>query len=600
MGYDVRIDIERKDTGGTFTNYDTVRGTVTLVVTSSISIGYIQVKLEGVSKTEIKIPRERNHKDRRDKDKWIQDVHKVLYDTVLVFPPENVRQVSKAKEFTLTPGNYSYPFEFKIPLNNSCIKLLGITNKMLFNLKRFDFSINNGNFNRGMVKNIATLYVNKAMGAQQGPTPPQQAQQSDYHIVSQLPPSLSGIGDFASVKYFVKVTCKRGLLQPNLRSIDPFIFLPLDVLDNNMNEEYREVFVRKEIVFKNRAPDVAGVKVPSEKQLPPAPNARGFFLRFLDSGSAPMLSRSNPHSYLPDSELIDVPFSFEVRFRHPAFLIPTKKPSFKLFLVSPVNPNNYSLAKYGRPDESSGLGVVYMQRLIVELKSYTTISVLEKDGASTIHRSRHAEDIPIADNAFNNLRFDFSKAQKQKSSSSSSTSRGPRELYEIEIPRKYYENLVLPDRLAPSFSTCNITRLYQLLVAGGFTSEKVIDATNEHEMKQKIRYVDLHCNDIRVLSGIGQSAVNPPSSPHDIKPNLPARPNEAPPLPEKSQLATQQPPEENHLPQYEQSEPSPEQSLAPPLPTYDDVMRQHTSQQNTNGARRQYQQDEQYYANIDT
>ena len=79
-------------------------------------------------------------------------MHKALYDTVIVFPPDNVRQVSQAKDFTLTPGNYSYPFEFKLPLNNSCVQLQGITNKVLFNKKNFDLIINNGNFNANTIK----------------------------------------------------------------------------------------------------------------------------------------------------------------------------------------------------------------------------------------------------------------------------------------------------------------------------------------------------------------------------------------------------------------------------------------------------------------
>lgn len=604
MGYDIKVEIDRSSTGGTFTNYDTIRGTVTLAVTSSISVNHILVKLEGVSKTELVVPKVSAKRDRKDKerDKRLQDEHKVLYDTMIVFPPDNVRQVSNAKEFTLTPGNYRYPFEFKIPLNNSCVKLLGITNAVLFNPQRFDFSINNGNFNRNTIRNIATLYINNATGAQ-GSQQPQQ-DQGDYHIVSQLPPSLSGIGDFASIKYFVKVTCKRAsLLKMNLRATDPFIFLPLDLDENNQilglnqsREDNREVFVRKDIVFKNKVPSVNGVVIPSDKKLPPNPRPRGFLTRLLDPGT----SSGNTALTSRQENSMDVPFAFEVRFRHPAFLIPTKKPSFKLFLVTSVNPNNFNNAKFGRPDESNGLGVIFMQRLVVELRSITTISVLESDGYSkTIHRSRHDEKIPVANNALNNVKFDFSNATRQKSSSTTS-SYGSRELYEIEIPARYYENCILPDRLSPSFTTCNISRQYNLLVVAGFSSERIVDPRNEQEIAHKVRYVDLQCTDMKVLSGIGMSnsLQSPTMRPEKetLPPKMPQRP-EAPPLPSKSQMASQQnePTPHDPSPNYEQADST---SSNPPLPTYDDVMNQSTSS-NGRGSRRQYQQDEQYYVNTD-
>ena len=111
---DVKIEIDRSHTDGAFTNYDIIKGNVTLVVTKAITLNWIQVKLEGESTTQLLIPKFNNNKKKKEKDKIIQDIHKVLYDTTIVFPPDNVRQVSQAKEFTLAPGNYSYPFEFKI------------------------------------------------------------------------------------------------------------------------------------------------------------------------------------------------------------------------------------------------------------------------------------------------------------------------------------------------------------------------------------------------------------------------------------------------------------------------------------------------------
>lgn len=531
-GCDVKIEIDRSGTGGTFTNHDIIRGTITLTVTTSILLSYIQAKLEGITKTELHVPT--MTRKGREKDRLLQDVHKVLYDTLIVFPPSNVRKVSQAKEFTLNPGNYSYPFEFKIPLNSSCSQLKGITNKVLFNMKKMDLVINNGNFNTNALRNMAQSYYQNYAGVPSSQQSPQAHQEQQYHITSQLPPSLS-LGDFASVKYYVKVTCKRAsFLKANLRSFDPFVFLPLDLDSHNQPihlggefEEYREVFFRKELIFKDRLPSIVAVKIPSSKsnngsdiqfkqnnyRPPPQPKKSGTFssmFRSSSGNSAPMSSKpSSPFSRdnAPEINMYDVPFSFEVRFRHPAFLIPTKAPSFKLFLVSNVKPSRYSLAQYGKPDDSNGLGVVYLQKLIVELVSTTTISVLENDSGSTreIHEAKHDDVINVCNNTYENLKLDLFNARKLKSLNSSitSTQRESNAIYELEIPAKYYENSILPRHLSPSFRTCNIDRKYTLNILAGFLSEKITDFNKgSEEMTKKVKYVDINCLNIKVLSGL--------------------------------------------------------------------------------------------------
>lgn len=625
----VNIEIDKTESGGTFTNYDTISGTVKLNVTGSISLNYIQVKLEGLSKSELSIPREPNGKKER-KDKVLQDIHKVLYDTLIVFPPENVRQVSNAKEFSLTPGTYTYPFRFKIPLNNSCIKLLGITNKVLFNVKKLDLKINNGNFNTAAVRNMANNFINGSPASNN-----QQAFAQTYHLTNQLPPSLSGLGDFASIKYFVKVTCKRSsFLKVNLRAFDPFVFLPLDLNSQNEPlmdfgdfEEYREVFVRKEMVFKNRIPEIVGMKVPnSEKALPYAPiqpqQKKGFLQKFFETPTpsglnkpVPLPPRPSRKNSLPVVNVSDVPFAFEVRFRHPAFLIPTKPPSFKLFLVSNIKPSVYSLAEFGKPDESNGLGVVYLQRLIVELTSTTIISVLETDGSiNEIHKSKHDDVITVCNNTYENLKFDLFNCRKLKSSSATSNTNNPNKVFELEIPRKYLTNCVLPDYLSPSFKTCNIQRKYKLTVVGGFSSEKIVDFNNQAEATKKIRYVDLQINEIKVLGGLAMTSTLQTSA-TSTDPSLHSKTSLASVNGSTNSGITgatsagvnissdqlERPPK---LPTRttETSKASANSSAdSLPLPTYDDVMREASYQNDSDHrrARRRYQQHEHYYNNLE-
>lgn len=625
---DVKIEINRTETGGTFTNHDIIRGTVTLTVTSSISLNYIQVKLEGMALTEMAVPYTTGRKG-KEREKMLHDVHRVLYDTNIIFPPDNIRKVSQAKEFTLTPGNYTYPFEFKIPLNNSCVKRGGITNKVQFNRKNFDLVINNGNFNAAVVKNAAQSMLASAQGRpspgdgaggarpQGRPSPgesnhvrAQPPQQQPYHITCQLPPSLLSVGLFARIDYFVKVTCKRSsVFKLNLRATDPFIFLPLDLDAHNQPlflggdfEEYREVFFRKELVFYDRIPEIVGVKMPDRKPLPstppPPPRRNGFLLNLFgspyssSSAHSPGLSLGLLSKQYPEITASTVPFYFEIRFRHPAFLVPTKPPSFKLLLVSNVKPSRYSLAQYGKPDESNGLGVVYMQKLVVELTSSTVISVLETDGSfREIHEARHEKKIPIIDNVYNNLKFDLVNCKKQKTSSNSNSN-----VYELEIPREYYENCVLPDDLSPSFRTCNIVRKYSLSVVGGFTAER-INHNDRTELK-KIKYVDLACNDIKVLSGLNLTSnlhSNSKTSLSGPLNQVPASPTAyidekfPPPSPEKPQLPTRPSVSSSvHLDMgYHEDVPT-----SGPLPTYEDVVRESMYQDDSEHqrARRRYRQ----------
>lgn len=599
MGTNVQVEINRAATGGTFTNHDVIEGQVRLTTTTSLSLAYIEVKLEGIATTQLTIPKLTKRKERREK--MVQDVHRVLYDTSIVFPPENVRLVALSKEFTLTAGNYTYPFLFKLPLHNLCVKMRGISNMVLFNKKSFDVVLNNGNFNSTVLRNAANNLVLQHLlpGAHQQQQYSQHAQleQQRYHVHTQLPPTLNSMGDMANVRYFVKVTCKRSsILKANMRAFDPFVFLPLDLDTHNrpiiegQHEEYKEVFFRKDITFKDRLPEVVAVKIPSEsKTLPltPPPVRKGVFLSFFGSpATAPPPKQSRRPSGV-EVTTSTVPFSFEVRFRHPSFLVPTAPPTFKLFFVSDENPARYSLAKYGKPEESNGLGIVYLQKLNIELRSTTLISVLEADGATNeIHQSRADEVIPLCSNTYQNLQFDLMNGKRQKSSSATSSGFVGANSYELEIPRKYFDNAVLPSKVAPTFHTCNIQRNYSLVIVAGVSSERVSDFTNRAELDKKIRYVDLNCPDVKVVSGLKltstlHSNASGSSVGHEKRPVEPARP------PEKSRV------EEPRLPQRPpvQAVPSGQPAEESRLPTYDDVVRENSYQEDGEHlrARRRYQ-----------
>lgn len=518
MGYDVRVIIDRSLSGGMFTNSDEISGVVKLVTTSPVSLASIQVKLEGVSTTELIIPDRRHlrvgesNRRREKREKVLRDVHKVLYDTLVVFPPENVRLVSKAKEFTLPPGNYEYPFRFIIPLASECSKVSGISNKVSFNTKTFDLKINNGNFNTLVIMAAANDYItqisNPDVHSRNRQSRDHHLEQNQYHVVGQLPPSIKVTDKQASVDYFVKVTCKRlSFLKSNFRAQDPFDFLPLDLDEGGRPlsllsvERNREIFFRK--TFNHHDPS---------ETLPDLPTNKGFFSSlFGSSSSAPDRRSTSSKSF---------PVHFEVRFNHPALIMPRRPPPFRLFLVTEVPPINFA----DKVGNSNGKGVVYLQSLKIELNSITTISVLESDGSrKEIHQGRYGESIPLCTNQYQNLSLDLKDLRDLKSAFTSGATATASGSYEFEIPKKYYENCTVPRNLAPTFRTCNISRNYSLSVVAAFSDAPV---TND----PRVQHVDLVCQDVRVLSGItrqnGQLKQNLQVSDVDYAgPPQPPRPN---------------------------------------------------------------------------
>lgn len=630
-----KIEIDREDTGGTFTNYDTLKGTVTLSVTGSISLNFIQVKLEGVSRSHLMIPKF-NKKGKREKDKEIQDLHRVLYDTVMVFPPKNIRDVSNAKEFTLTPGQYEYPFEFKIPLESACVKMLGITNKILFNTKNFNVMFN-ADDPHGHVKLGLTLVNNQIQPVDPQGQPPHSQQ---YHVVSQLPPSLSGMDDMASVKYFVKVTCKRSLIfSMNLRAFDPFIFLPLDMDSHNRPiipgrtyEEYREVYVRKLTVFKEKLPEIVGVRMNSKKSSRQSSQTNtvstsptqysskkpSFLQRVFGASQYPQdmpssheQQRGRKYNQEFGVEAKDVPFAFEARFRQPAFLIPNKSPSFRLYILSHYSPSRYTLAEYGKPDESNGLGVIYLQSLLISIVSETIASVVENVSEPELHKSIREEVIPVCHNSYLNVKFDLKNAKMLLSLTASSTtaSQDASPRYEIEIPRKFFANSVLPDFMAPSFKTCNITRRYHLRLSAGFSAEKI---EHHNDSSNVIKTVDLEYQNIKVLSGLFLSALNSKNNSRtnsqlsigQTKANMNlsdnGNGNHSPPpeLPRRPSMVKGESPVGGASDTlfYDVSD-----GAGGDLPTYSDVIREQSLQNELEHmeARRRYQQHEQYYNQLE-
>ena len=120
------------------------------------------------------------------------DCHKLLYKTALVFPtPELQVNAIESSSYTLPPGQYEYPFSFRIPVNNSCSNIDSSTMSKSFKGLMLDFSND----------------MNK-------------------HTKKTLPPTLTGFPGLAEIRYYIKVTAvKPKFYQENLRVVCNLIWI---------------------------------------------------------------------------------------------------------------------------------------------------------------------------------------------------------------------------------------------------------------------------------------------------------------------------------------------------------------------------------------
>ncbi|EGX44297.1 hypothetical protein TWF173_010587 [Orbilia oligospora] len=186
-----------KPAGHAYTNLDILSGHVSLELPSDETITSIVVKLEGLVQTRLKEPK--RHEEDKESKRWETELHKVLYLTKVVFPADEVqKQSTSTTGFKLKKGEYKYPFEFRIPINNVCIPQTGI------------------------LKTLSDLG--------QGFDPVKETQKQGHHVKTTLPPSLSGIPhDMAWCRYFVKVTLNRPqFYRTNTRKLELFVLLPIE------------------------------------------------------------------------------------------------------------------------------------------------------------------------------------------------------------------------------------------------------------------------------------------------------------------------------------------------------------------------------------
>ncbi|KAI9855582.1 MAG: hypothetical protein M1813_009721 [Trichoglossum hirsutum] len=359
----VRVQLDQPHTH--FTNLDFITGKIILSLSNDEAISKIVVKLEGESMSRLVAPQ----LDSTNKRKVETEIHKLLYKTQVVFPSEEIqRQKTSAGGFTLRPGEYQYPFHFKVPINNNCSPVNSVYTNLNFVGPRVELAKN-----------------------------------TEKHVKKTLPPTLCGLAGEAEIRYYVKATVERPqFYKENHRHCVNFKFFPI--------EPPRPPPTRGEAYARRPAQFTAA--------LPPFPKKKTLFDSF---------RKENPTA-------ADGPpprFQIDARLPHPAILTCNEAVPLRI-LVKKL---------------SETMEAPFLSMLHIELVGYTHMK------AHDIEKTESMSWIVLT---HSNLAIQVGNANDPVNS-------------ETRLDPKLWDGIPLPNSVAPTFQTCNISRYYELEVRVGLS-----------------------------------------------------------------------------------------------------------------------------------
>ncbi|KAJ6789409.1 hypothetical protein PWT90_03639 [Aphanocladium album] len=327
------------------------------------------------------------------------------------------------------------------------------------------------------------------------------------HVTKTLPPSLSGVYNDAEIRYYIKVTVQRpGLLKENWRFQLGFKFMPIE--PPRSEPRGQESFARRPFSFAARPPSPQGKQKGSL-----------FGIKKKEKGDA-----ESPETPAP-------PQSVELSARLPHPLVLTCNRPVPLRLIAKKLVNN--------PQQ------VYLTSFQMDLIGTTTLSahgqVLRKNNRWVIASNPQLE-IPLI---------------------TPTAEVGA----EIVVPDEVWSQKPLPNTVAPSFTTCNISRRYEVQILATLRLGKKGGKTIPESIT-----LPLHFANVEVYSGIKpprelvEAATNGGFSQSELRPNLPPRQSvsgpsgsgNAPPLPQRRPSGQAPPPAE----EYEDAPPSYSEAMA--------------------------------------
>ncbi|KXJ92048.1 arrestin [Microdochium bolleyi] len=221
-----------------YTNLDEISGHVILGINRVETIGNVVVKLEGDARTALKTPDMDGRVRPYDHSNGVvTESHKLLYRIQQIFPTQDTRYNGPGGSSIFQPGQHSFPFSFKMPLNNICHDPKAMS--MLIGVGGMGAPGNPGMLGLG---GFRTMDGTRQLMLQ--------------HVKSTLPPSLTGFHAQAEIRYYIKVTIQRpGFFKENWRFQVGFKFLPLEPPRPALTSQ--EAFAKRPFAFSPRTPHPA-------------------------------------------------------------------------------------------------------------------------------------------------------------------------------------------------------------------------------------------------------------------------------------------------------------------------------------------------------
>ncbi|KJZ78691.1 hypothetical protein HIM_02082 [Hirsutella minnesotensis 3608] len=356
------------------------------------------------------------------------------------------------------------------------------------------------------------------------------------HVTRTLPPSLTGFPMEAEIRYYIKVTVQRpGLLKENWRFQLGFKFLPIE--PPRPVKSGQEAFARRPFTFRPKSPPL-----PDKKR-------SSFFSGKPEKRTSEGASSSDPSP--PSVEL-------SARLPHPAILTCNQPVPLRLIAKKLV----------GSPEQ------VYLVSFQMDLVGVTEIrshNIVNQKVNRWVVASGPNLSIPLTSSPQDEVGHEF------------------------VVPDDLWKHRPLPNTIAPSFVTCNLSRRYELEIKLGVAWGKPKTGLlgKDSAVQPQTIFLPLHFAQVDVFSGISpppelaQAAMNgrPSNAAGRRPPNLPPR-KSAPelsspsrPRPAQGQQAPSRPPRPPQDPLYP-PQLAPGQTAAPPddaPPSYDEAMAENLS-----------------------
>lgn len=330
------------------------------------------------------------------------------------------------------------------------------------------------------------------------------------HVTRTLPPSLTGYPMEAEIRYYIKVTVQRpGFLKENWRYQIGYKFLPIE--PPRPARTGQEAFARRPFTFRPRSP------APQKKK-----SNNPFFAKKGDksnqddaSGNGGSGSNSPDVSPAPSIEM-------SARLPHPSIL--TCNQSVPLRLIAKKLANC--------PEQ---VHLVSFQMDLVGITEVRAYNIYNKKINRWVIASNPDLNIPLTSGPDAAVGSEFA------------------------VPDMLWKDKSLPNTVAPSFVTCNLSRQYEVEIKLGLCWGKPKSGFISNH-PQTI-FLPLHFGAIEVFSGI----TPPPELVAAARNTRPGRatlhipPPRLPPRPGNSATNSPVTPQQNHIP-------SPSQTQRPPMP----------------------------------